>query len=404
MNKILELSSKSSKGGRRKIRMVLLTLHSKEEKNLNGISWNEEYVSNNLDSIKGIPICASFADDEKSIPIDHGYTETVEIENGKTEPLFNNSECCGVIEDAKIEDLEINGETKRVLVGYGYLFYQRYKNFCDYIKENISTSEVKSSIEIVGKNGGSIIYDGGYNEELRYPQIFDFSATAIIGVKEADENCYVLEVSQKNNNKEEKEKMEFNMNEVKEVIQTTISELNDKTSAYETQISELNSQIESKNSELAEKDTTISELNASVEQMKELISQMESDRDTYWREREILEQEIAKAKIKEKLDELDDSLSEFSSEEKEIAKEDIEKLKGNINSCKKSEELNSVTSEINSIKSKICMNIVENQKKAAKEAVISEQNSQNKNISIEDIFSEVCAEQEPELDEDISIF
>lgn len=404
MNKILELSSKSSKGGRRKIRMVLLTLHSKEEKNLNGISWNEEYVSNNLDSIKGIPICASFADDEKSIPIDHGYTETVEIENGKTEPLFNNSECCGVIEDAKIEDLEINGETKRVLVGYGYLFYQRYKNFCDYIKENISTSEVKSSIEIVGKNGGSIIYDGGYNEELRYPQIFDFSATAIIGVKEADENCYVLEVSQKNNNKEEKEKMEFNMNEVKEVIQTTISELNDKTSAYETQISELNSQIESKNSELAEKDTTISELNASVEQMKELISQMESDRDTYWREREILEQEIAKAKIKEKLDELDDSLSEFSSEEQEIAKEDIEKLKENINSCKKSEELNSVASEINSIKSKICMNIVENQKKAAKEAVISEQNSQNKNISIEDIFSEVCAEQEPELDEDISIF
>lgn len=404
MNKILELSSKSSKGGRRKIRMVLLTLHSKEEKNLNGISWNEEYVSNNLDSIKGIPICASFADDEKSIPIDHGYTETVEIENGKTEPLFNNSECCGVIEDAKIEDVEINGETKRVLVGYGYLFYQRYKNFCDYIKENISTSEVKSSIEIVGKNGGSIIYDGGYNEELRYPQIFDFSATAIIGVKEADENCYVLEVSQKNNNKEEKEKMEFNMNEVKEVIQTTISELNDKTSAYETQISELNSQIESKNSELAEKDTTISELNASVEQMKELISQMESDRDTYWREREILEQEIAKAKIKEKLDELDDSLSEFSSEEQEIAKEDIEKLKENINSCKKSEELNSVASEINSIKSKICMNIVENQKKAAKEAVISEQNSQNKNISIEDIFSEVCAEQEPELDEDISIF
>ena len=138
--------------------------------------------------------------------------------------------------------------------------------------------------------------------------------------------------------------------------------------------------------------------------MKELISQMESDRDTYWREREILEQEIAKAKIKEKLDELDDSLSEFSSEEQEIAKEDIEKLKENINSCKKSEELNSVASEINSIKSKICMNIVENQKKAAKEAVISEQNSQNKNISIEDIFSEVCAEQEPELDEDISIF
>ena len=46
MNRILELSSKSSKGGRRKIRMVLLTLHKKDEKNLNGISWNEEQKQN----------------------------------------------------------------------------------------------------------------------------------------------------------------------------------------------------------------------------------------------------------------------------------------------------------------------------------------------------------------------
>lgn len=205
MNKILELSSKSSKGGRRKIKMVLLTLHNEGETNLNGISWKEEYVLNNLESIKGIPICASFIDSEdKEIPLDHGYTETVELGNGKSEPLFNNSECCGVIEEAKIEDLEIDGEMKRVLVGYGVLFYQRYKKFCDYIKQNILLSEVKSSIEIVGKDGGTIVYDGGYNEKIRYPQVFDFSATAILGsVKEADENCYVLEVAQK---KEQEEK------------------------------------------------------------------------------------------------------------------------------------------------------------------------------------------------------
>ena len=128
MNKVLELSSKSSKGGRRKIKMVLLTIHNDGETNLNGISWKEEYVLNNLDSIKGIPICASFIDEDKETPFDHGYTETVEIGDGKSEPLFINSECCGVIEDAKIEDLEIDGETNRVLVGYGVLFYQIYKN------------------------------------------------------------------------------------------------------------------------------------------------------------------------------------------------------------------------------------------------------------------------------------
>lgn len=404
MNKILELSSRSSKGGRRKIRMVLLTLHKKDEKNLNGISWNEEYVLNNLDSIKGIPICASFLDTElKDVPLDHGYTETVEIGDGKSEPLFNNSECCGVIEDAKIEDLEINGEMKRVLVGYGYLFYQRYKNFCDYIKENILLSDVKSSIEIVGKNGGNIIYDGGYNEEIRYPQVFDFSATAILGVKEADENCYILEVAQKQEKlKEEKKNMEFNKKEFEEVLKSTLAEINSEKKTHDDEVSELNDKISELNSQIETKDNKISELNASVEQLQATLKQMESDRDTYWAEREILEREIAKAKVAEKLAELDNTLSEFNAEEKEVAKEDIEELKKNINACQKKEELNNVTSEINSIKSKICMNIVAKQKQAESEARISEQNSEE--VKIEDIFSEVCSEKYVDDDEEVNIF
>lgn len=406
MNRILELSSKSSKGGRRKIRMVLLTLHKKDEKNLNGISWNEEYVLNNLDSIKGIPICASFVDSElKDIPLDHGYTETVEIEDGKSEPLFNNSECCGVIEDAKIEDLEINGEIKRVLVGYGYLFYQRYKNFCDYLKENILLSDVKSSIEIVGKNGGSIIYDGGYNKELRYPQVFDFSATAILGgvVKEADENCYVLEVAQKQEKlKEEKKNMEFNKKEFEEVLKSTLAEINsekkshdDEVSELNNKITELNSQIEAKDADIAARDTQIAELNAKVEQMEKDMKKKDD-------EKEDLEKEVTKAKASEKLSEIEAALKDFSDEEKEVAKEDIKKLKDEINACKKKSELNNVTSEINSIKSKICMNIVAKQKQAESEARISEQNSEE--TKIEDIFSEVCSEKYVDDDEEVNIF
>ena len=406
MNRILELSSKSSKGGRRKIRMVLLTLHKKDEKNLNGISWNEEYVLNNLDSIKGIPICASFVDSElKDIPLDHGYTETVEIGDGKSEPLFNNSECCGVIEDAKIEDLEINGEIKRVLVGYGYLFYQRYKNFCDYLKENILLSDVKSSIEIVGKNGGSIIYDGGYNKELRYPQVFDFSATAILGgvVKEADENCYVLEVAQKQEKlKEEKKNMEFNKKEFEEVLKSTLAEINsekkshdDEVSELNNKITELNSQIEAKDADIAARDTQIAELNAKVEQMEKDMKKKED-------EKEDLEKEVTKAKASEKLSEIEAALKDFSDEEKEVAKEDIKKLKDEINACKKKSELNNVTSEINSIKSKICMNIVAKQKQAESEARISEQNSEE--TKIEDIFSEVCSEKYVDDDEEVNIF
>lgn len=406
MNRILELSSKSSKGGRRKIRMVLLTLHKKDEKNLNGISWNEEYVLNNLDSIKGIPICASFVDSElKDTPLDHGYTETVEIGDGKSEPLFNNSECCGVIEDAKIEDLEINGEIKRVLVGYGYLFYQRYKNFCDYLKENILLSDVKSSIEIVGKNGGSIIYDGGYNKELRYPQVFDFSATAILGgvVKEADENCYVLEVAQKQEKlKEEKKNMEFDKKEFEEVLKSTLAEINsekkshdDEVSELNNKITELNSQIEAKDADIAARDTQIAELNAKVEQMEKDMKKKDD-------EKEDLEKEVTKAKASEKLSEVEAALKDFSDEEKEVAKEDIKKLKDEINACKKKSELNNVTSEINSIKSKICMEIVARQKQAESEAHISEQNSEE--VKIEDIFSEVCSEKYVDDDEEVNIF
>lgn len=405
MNKVLELSSKSSKGGRRKIKMVLLTIHNNGETNLNGISWKEEYVLNNLDSIKGIPICASFIDEDKETPFDHGYTETVEIGDGKSEPLFNNSECCGVIEEAKIEDLEIDGETKRVLVGYGVLFYQRYKKFCDYIKTNILTSDVKSSIEIVGKDGKGIVYEDGYNESLRYPQIFDFSATAILGgVKEADENCYVLEIAQKKENKEENKQMEFNMDEIKSAIHSTISELNDKSQTYENQIAELNSTIEAKDAKLADKDAKISELNASVEQLQTTLDKLNADHQTYWEEREILEKELAKAKVAEKLAELDTTLGEFNADEQEVAKEDIDKLKAEINAAEKKDDLENVTSEINSIKSKICMNIVAEQKKAESEAKIAEQNSAKQEDSVVDIFSEICEEKKDTSDEDVNIF
>ena len=400
-----ELSSEKYKNGRRKFVAALYELQPPEcvvddvgtKFNKNGITFLEEYAKNQLDSIENMFVRAAFIDDERTVVSDHGDTGIV-----NDMPVFKNATAIGSFTRGWIDDVEIDGEMKRCVLGEGYLDEMCYPDLVASIESNLNNGiSVDGSIEIYKtKNNDSIVYKNGWIEKGRIPTEYIHSGWDLV-MFPADSSSTLIEL---NNNKEEKEKMEFNMNEVKEVIQTTISELNDKTSAYETQISELNSQIESKNSELAEKDTTISELNASVEQMKELISQMESDRDTYWREREILEQEIAKAKIKEKLDELDDSLSEFSSEEQEIAKEDIEKLKENINSCKKSEELNSVASEINSIKSKICMNIVENQKKAAKEAVISEQNSQNKNISIEDIFSEVYAEQEPELDEDISIF
>lgn len=71
---------------------------------------------------------------------------------------------------------------------------------------------------------------------------------------------------------------------LKAAIKETISEMNEKSEAYETQISELNTQIENKNTELAEKtsmieekDTKISELNASIADMQKLLDDMKKD-------------------------------------------------------------------------------------------------------------------------------
>lgn len=396
MNKILEINKRVSKGGRKNIRMILLTIHKDGEMNRNGITWNEEYVNKNLESIKGIPICATFLDEDKDSLFDHGYTETVESEDGKSEPLFLNSESVGVIEDAKIEDIEIDGETKRVLVGYGYIFCQRYPALCT----KLETSTVKSSIEIMGKdeNDRKIIYDGGYKEKGRVPMEYDFSATALLGVLEADENCYVLEVAE-NQNKEEKINMEFT-EEMKNSIKEVISEMNDKSQNYETKILELNSTIKTKDAEIAEKDEKISELNASVEQIQAALTELEDSQKTWWEERDVLIKELAKAKVAEKIGEMNEALEKYSDEEKEVAKEDIEKLTSEINACENVDELNKVTSEINSIVNKINSAIVDKQKKALKDAKIAEQNEAKENDTI-DIFSEVNSDNADDSDTNI---
>ena len=380
MNKILELSSRSSKGGRRKIKMVLLTIHNKGEKNLNGISWKEEYVLNNMESIKGIPICASFVDTEKKeVPLNHGYTETVEIGNGKSEPLFNNSECCGVIEDAKIENIEIDGEIKRVLVGYGVLFYQRYKNFCDYIKRSVALSDIKSSIEIVGKDGGVIVYDGGYNEDIRYPQIFDFSATAILGcnIKEADENCYVLEVAQK------KEQEENNMDEktMRDVIVNAINETNSKNDELTNKISELNTAIK-------EKDTKITELNSELENKKTSNEDKDAKIEELNSKITELEAKLGECKKAEQNAKLDKELEAFSEAEQKYAESEI-------NAFRENPIEGDVSAVVNAINAGIGKAV-----KAA-EAKISETNS-TKEADI-DIFSEINSVKDND-DEDDSIF
>ena len=378
MNKILEINKRISKGGRKNIRMVLLTIHEEGEMNRNGITWVEQYVLNNLESIKGIPICATFLDEDKEDLYDHGYTETVESEDGKSEPLFLNSESVGVIEDAKIEVIEIDGETKKVLVGYGYIFCQRYPNLC----EKLESSKVKSSIEIMGtdENNRKIIYDGGYKEKGRKPMVFDFTGTCLLGVLEADENCYVLEVAE---NKNKEEKLNMDENKIIEVIQKAITETNAVKADTETKIAELNSQIEAKDAEIKEANEAkeVAENNASEKDSK--IAELEAENAK-------LKEELAACKKREACEAFDAMLVNYTDDEKKCVESEINAYKENP-----------LDGNADEIISKICRNIVENQKKAEANAKIAEQNEVKENETI-DIFSEVNSDEEK--DEDTNIF
>ena len=378
MNKILEINKRISKGGRKNIRMVLLTIHEEGEMNRNGITWVEQYVLDNLESIKGIPICATFLDEDKEDLYDHGYTETVESEDGKSEPLFLNSESVGVIEDAKIEVIEIDGETKKVLVGYGYIFCQRYPNLC----EKLESSKVKSSIEIMGtdENNRKIIYDGGYKEKGRKPMVFDFTGTCLLGVLEADENCYVLEVAE---NKNKEEKLNMDENKIIEVIQKAITETNAVKADTETKIAELNSQIEAKDAEIKEANEAkeVAENNASEKDSK--IAELEAENAK-------LKEELASCKKREACEAFDAMLVNYTDDEKKCVESEINAYKENP-----------LDGNADEIISKICRNIVENQKKAEADAKIAEQNEAKENETI-DIFSEVNSDEEK--DEDTNIF
>lgn len=396
LGKILEISKQTSKGGRVPIKIALLKIHEDDkETNKNGLHWKEEYVLNAIDSVKLMPICASFCDETKSTPLDHGLTGE-EIDNdGVREPLFENSETVGCFESANIEDVNVNGNDIRALVANGFLYNQRYPNFVKWVRQNKALGNVDSSIEIMGleTNDNKIVYEESEpKDEFRTPKEFVFSGTSILSVSPADDNAIVLEVAQKQENKEDKT---LDEKELKELIQSTISETNSKNEELLAKITELNSTINEKDSVIAEKDEKIVELNATVEQVQKALDDLKKEHETYWAERDALEKELGVLKAKARIGELNAAIEGFSDEEKKYAESEINSfnekpLEGNIDA----------------IVDKIYAGIGQASKKADAEAKVAEQNSakENKDNEVIDIFSEMCSEAQDADEEDVNIF
>jgi len=204
-NSVIEISKKTSKAGRTPCTFVLHEIYDSDKKyNLNGISWKKEYVEENIDSVKTMPIVAQFLDDDNSIPF--GAHGELNSKDGKI--TFQDSLVVGAFEDAFIdENIEVNGKVITGLVAKGYIFDQRFPELVTYLQEQYDNGEpVESSVEICAdksKGNTKILYDGGWKEYGRIPQTYQYSGHAlVIGIEPSDKSALMLELNSKlNNNK-----------------------------------------------------------------------------------------------------------------------------------------------------------------------------------------------------------
>ncbi len=376
---IYEIASERNISGRRPIKLILHEIFPDNSTwQENGISWSENYTQDNLDSVVGMSLCVEFLDENRKLPYGHGLTEIRD-----NMPLFEDATMVGVCDKAYIDDVEIDGETKRALIAEGHLDEMRYPKFVEWLQGQLKTGDVKGSVEIVGKpeNDKHIIYDGGWKEKGRIPQIYDYSGYAILGIRPADDTAIVLELNNRIiNNKEEEYMDEKALNQfvsdIKDSVATAVAETNSKNADYEKQISELNEQIAAKDNEIAElnkkckkfedeaaeKDTKISEQNTEITTMKETNAALEKEKA---------------------ISELNAALADYTPEQQAFAQTEINAFK---------EDPTKV--EINSVISKICTEMVRVSREAKK---THEQNS------APDIFG-LVVEPGKKGDEDVDIF
>lgn len=364
-----EISEAPKPNGRRRVKLALHEIYEDNSKyNLNGITYLEKYTKKNAPSIIGMPICASFLDNTKEIPYDHGLTG----EDGCM-PVFEDSEQVGVADSWSIEDIIINGEEKRVCCCSGYINQQRYPNFVKWLEENQEIGNtVHGSVEFVGTDENKeVVYDGGYCETGRIPMDYEYSGYCILSVKPSDDTAILIELNQFKNKQNESEETtimdEKIITQITNVVKNTIVETNSKNAESEAKIVELNE--------------TITGLNVSIEQLKTALEEVQKEKDELWtkedilcKEAKVLKEEIAKYEVKAKISELNEVLSDYTDEEKDFAKDEIAQFNEDVKSV-----------EINAIITKIDATIG----KKAKAAQISEINSKKSETKIDDIFSSI---------------
>ena len=350
---IYEISSENKIAGRRPIKVVLHEIFPDNTRwQENGISWKEEYVQANLHSVVGMSIVAEFLTEDRDVPYNHGMTDVREEDKL---PLFEDATMVGHFDKAYVDDVEIGGVTKRCLVAEGTLDEMRYPKFVAWLRENMADSVVKGSVEIVGKpeHDGYIIYSGGWKEEGRVPQYYDYSGYAILSVKPADEAAIVMELNNKKLDKEDGTMDEKTKNELMAAVTGAVSEVNSKWEEYWAKVDTLLAEISQLKADIAQKEADIKQLQADYD--KEAAAKEAAEASLVEANAKITEMQNAAA-----VAELNAALAPYTEEQRAVAKEDIDAFNSNPGSV-----------EINSIVGKICTAMVQ----TARESKIAETNA-----------------------------
>ena len=367
---IFEISSESKIAGRRPIKVILHEIFPDDTTwQTNGISWNETYVLDNLHSVSGMSIVVEFLTDERDIPYAHGMTEIRSTDNL---PLFEDATMVGHFDRAYVDDVEIEGVTKRVLIAEGTLDEMRYPKFVAWLREHMAKGVVKGSVEIVGKaeHDGYIIYSGGWKEQGRVPQIYDYSGYAILSVTPADEAAIVMELNNKIGQKEDSDMDEKMKNDLMAVISGAMTETNSKWDQYwaqvnakEAEISQLHADIKAKEAEIAQLRADYEKENAARILAEEGLTEANSAKEAAEASLAEANAKIAQLEGENAKAELNAALAPYSEEQRAIAKEDIEAFYANPGSV-----------EINTIVGKICTEMV----RVSREANTTEINTASK--------------------------
>ena len=382
---LFELSNKKYKNGRRPFTAILYELQPPDSViddvgtkfNKNGITFLEEYASKQLDSIKDMSVTVSFIDEERTMISDHGDTG---IEDGL--PVFENATTVGHFTKGYIDNVEINGEIKRCVLGKGFIDEMRYKPFVETLEAEINNgNSVDGSIEIYRSEGNeNIVYKKGWIPKGRIPVEYIHSGWALV-INPADVNSSLIELNSKEQKKEE---IVMNEKEMRDLIVATIVETNDKNNELSATINELNSTI-------ADKDTQIADLNAKVE----ANATADADKDAKIEELNgkiaELEAKLDECKKAEQNSALDKALEAFTETEQKYAESEINAFRENP-----------IAGNVDVVVNAINAGIGKAVKAAEADAKVAEQNSAKDDKDL-DIFSAVNSVEDGS-NEDVNIF